>query len=50
MANEPLNELLRFYPVLRWIPFRHGFFKFWIEQFLRDLAVISLEHKRAMAD
>jgi hypothetical protein len=50
MANEPLNELLRFYPGPAVDPVPPWLFQFLDRAVLRDLAVISLERTRAMAD
>ena len=50
MANEPLNELLRFYPHPAWDPVPPWLFQALDRAILRDLAVISLEHTRATAE
>jgi hypothetical protein len=50
MANEPLNELLRFYPGPAVDPVPPWLFQILDRVVLRDLAVISLERRRAAAD
>jgi hypothetical protein len=50
MANEPLNELLRFYPGPHVDPVPPWLFQILDRVVLRDLAVISLEHRRAAAE
>ncbi len=50
MANEPLNDLLRFHPHPAWDPVPPWLFQALDRVVLRDLAVISLERSRATAD
>ena len=50
MANEPLNELLRFRPHPAWDPVPPWLFQALDRVVLRDLAVISLERTRAAAE
>ena len=50
MANEPINELLRFRPHPAWDPVPPWLFQALDRVVLRDLAVISLERSRATAE
>jgi hypothetical protein len=50
MANESLNELLRFYPHPAWDPVPPWLYQILDRNVLRDLAVISLEHNRAASE
>ena len=50
MANEPMNELLRFFPHPAWDPVPPWLYPALDRVVLRDLAVISLEHNRAVSD
>lgn len=50
MANDGINELLRFLPHPVWDPVPPWLFPILDRAILRDLAVISLEHSRAASD
>jgi hypothetical protein len=50
MANESLNELLRFHPHPVWDPVPPWLYPALDRAVLRDLAVISLERTRAAAE
>jgi hypothetical protein len=50
MANEPLNEMLQFFPHPAWDPVPPWLYQALDRVVLRDLAVISLERTRATAE
>jgi hypothetical protein len=50
MADGQLSELLKFYPGPAVDPVPPWLFQILDKSILRDLAVISLEHRRAVSD